>query len=172
MNIVKVSFPKQSILSGHIYDYADSYCGNLDPEKNDITPTDIAKGFFSSSPKWVHFLMSLRNSIVSIFGLKTGASQLNDESSLDHMTLEKGDQLGIFKVFDKNDQELILGENDKHLNFRVSLMIDPEPRPKKKLIISTIVIFHNWFGKLYFLPVKPFHKFIVRRMLKRTIQSL
>ena len=43
---------------------------------------------------------------------------------------------------------------------------------KKDLTISTTVEFNNWFGRLYFLPVRPFHKIIVPTMLKGIIKEL
>ena len=69
---------------------------------------------------------------------------------------------------------MILGEDDKHLNFRVSLFIDHrnDEEANKKLIISTTIKFNNWFGRLYFLPVRPFHKLIVVAMLKKIIQRV
>jgi len=44
--------------------------------------------------------------------------------------------------------------------------------PTKNLIISTTVKYNNWFGKIYFLPVKPFHKRIVPTMLKGIIKEI
>jgi hypothetical protein len=37
---------------------------------------------------------------------------------------EVGERAGLFKVFDKTSNEIVLGENDKHLSFRVSFLID------------------------------------------------
>lgn len=93
---------------------------------------------------------------------------------IDNFKCEKGEQIGLFKVFDKTTNELILGEDDKHLNFRVSLLIDSQNESKtdKKLIISTTVKFNSWFGRLYFLPVRPFHKLIVPSMLKGIINDI
>ena len=42
----------------------------------------------------------------------------------------------------------------------------------KNLTISTTVEYNNWFGKLYFFPVRPFHKLIVPAMLKGIIKKL
>ena len=93
---------------------------------------------------------------------------------LDNFKCEKCEQLGLFKVFDKTDDEIVLGEDDKHLNFRVSLFIDKQSENKtdKNLIISTTVKFNNWFGRLYFLPVRLFHKLIVPTMLKGIIKNI
>ncbi len=172
MKIRKIAFPKNSILSDIPYDYADSYSGDLNKQNRRINAVDVGHAFFTSSPKWVGHLMELRNKLVSVFGLKTGTELSREEFLNRKEKFNKGDQIGIFKVYDKNDIELILGEDDKHLNFRVSLFLVPNAEHKETLIISTIVIFNNWFGKLYFLPVKIFHKFIVKNMLKKTIQSL
>ncbi len=172
MHVKKVTFPEKSILSNINYDYADSYSGNLDRKNSITTSTDVGNAFFTSFPKWVGILMLLRNRMVSVFGLKTGETLNETDLVADKINFGKGDQIGIFKVYDKNNSELILGEDDKHLNFRISLFLEPNSEHKEKLIISTIVIFNNWFGKLYFLPVKVFHKLIVKSMLKKTIESL
>jgi len=166
MSIKKVVLPGHSILYKTTYDYTDSYSGSLKDIKT-ITPETLGQAFFSSSPKWVGSLFQLRNKIVSLFGLKTGGSV----QEIDHNSFDIGNHIGLFKVIDKNNNELVLGEDDKHLDFRVSLLLDSKTQ-NKKLIITTTVAFNNWFGKLYFFPVKPFHKFIVKSMLKKTIKEL
>ena len=77
-------------------------------------------------------------------------------------------------MFTKTENEVILGEDDKHLNFRVSLILNPKGKKteNKALIVSTTVEFNNWFGRLYFLPVRPFHKLIVPTILKGMIRDL
>ncbi len=172
MKIKKIAFPENSMLSKIKYDYADSYLGKIQKENNNHSIEEIGKAFFTSSPKWINLLMVLRNKIVSIFGLKTGNPLGKKDILSNHFTIEKGKRIGIFKVFEQNENELILGEDDHHLNFRVSLLLEPATQNKKGLIISTIVEFNNALGKLYFLPVKPFHKWIVKGMLRNTIKEL
>ena len=77
-------------------------------------------------------------------------------------------------MFTTTENEVILGEDDKHLNFRVSLILNPKGKKteNKDLIVSTTVEFNNWFGRLYFLPVRPFHKLIVPTILKGMIRDL
>ncbi len=77
-------------------------------------------------------------------------------------------------MFARTENEVILGEDDKHLNFRVSLFLEQQQNnpQKKDLTISTTVEFNNWFGRLYFIPVRPFHKLIVPTMLKGIIKEL
>lgn len=176
MNILKVELPKKSLLntSSEKHDFADSFQAALHDPDRKITSTDIGKSFFTSSPKWVEKLFTFRNKIVSLFGLKTSGKIEDRENQLKNFKCDKGERLGLFKVFDKNENEVILGEDDKHLNFRISLFLaDHENDPNKKsLTISTTTQFNNWFGRLYFLPVKPFHKVIVPTMLKGIINNL
>jgi hypothetical protein len=76
-------------------------------------------------------------------------------------------------VFHKTDHEIILGEDDKHLDFRVSLFLDENTETnQKQLTISTLVKFNNIFGKLYFMPVRPLHKLIVPTILKGIIKQI
>ncbi|HEY4965807.1 MAG TPA: DUF2867 domain-containing protein [Puia sp.] len=176
MRIVKTTLPNNSILntSHKKYDYVDSYQSELNDFDNKFNSVDIGKAFFSSRPKWVGKLFTLRNKIVSIFGLKTSGDISTREKQLENFKCEPGEQLGLFKVFAKTENEVILGEDDKHLNFRVSLFSERKTNEtiKKDLIVSTTVEFNNWFGRLYFLPVRPFHKLIVPTILKGIIKEL
>ena len=88
--------------------------------------------------------------------------------------VKKENNLVSLKFFSRTENEVVPGEDDKHLNFRISLFLEQniEEAEKKKLIISTTIEFNNWFGKIYFLPVRPFHKLIVPTMLKAIIKEL
>ena len=175
MAIIKCKLPDNSILNNHKkYDYVDSFQGMFIDSENKVNATDIGKAFFKSGPEWIGKLFTLRNKIVSVFGLKTSGNIGDRQHQLDNFKCEAGERLGLFKVFNKTDNEVVLGEDDKHLNFRVSLFLDHSQidLSKKVLTISTTVEFNNWFGRLYFLPVKPFHKFIVPAMLRGIIREL
>ncbi|MBA4745682.1 MAG: DUF2867 domain-containing protein [Muricauda sp.] len=176
MTITKTEIPENSLLKTNniTYDYTDSFQGQFYDKFQNIGTTEVGKSFFSSGPKWIDKLFAFRNRLVSLFGLKTTGRKTDRKKLLDDFKCEKGEQLGLFKVFDKTADEIILGEDDKHLNFRVSLFIDNQNENKtdKNLIISTTVKFNNWFGRLYFLPVRPFHKLIVPTMLKGIIKNI
>ncbi len=176
MKIYKTNLPNNSILnySQKKYDYVDSFQGVLIDIENKVTSADFGKAFFSSGPNWVGKLFALRNKIASIFGLKTSGSITDREKLLENFNCEQGEHLGLFKVFAITENEVILGEDDKHLNFRVSLFLNNQTSDtnKKYLIVSTTVEFNNWFGRLYFLPVRLFHKLIVPAILKGIICNL
>ena len=161
MKITKSNLPETSLLKNIPHDYTDSYSVTLNTK--DLTIEQVGKSFFTSSPAWVDTLLILRDKIVGMIGLKTASNAGNREKLLASFKCEAGEQLALFKVFAKNEHEVILGEDDKHLDFRVSLFLD---RQKNGLIVSTVVKTHNWMGALYLLAVKPFHKLIVPTLVK------
>jgi hypothetical protein len=176
MTINKSKLPDKSLLKidEKSFDYIDSFQGSFIDKNGNIDSTKIGKSFFESGPKWIDKLFAFRNKLVGLFGLKTSGKITDRQKLLDNFKCEKGEQLGLFKVFAKTADEIVLGEDDKHLNFRVSLLIDKQTESKtdKNLIISTTVKFNNWFGRFYFIPVRPFHKLIVPTMLKGIIKNI
>jgi hypothetical protein len=169
--------PANSVLNKdhRLFHYIDSYQSSFTDAANQIGIDKVAKLFFTSGPKWIDKLFALRNKIVRLFGLKTSsADSRQPQNELNNFKGEKGEQIGLFKVMDKTPQEMVLGEDDKHLNFRVSLLLDTalSQSQQKNLIITTTVKFNNVFGRLYFLPVRIFHKLIVPSMLKGIIKEI
>ncbi len=176
MQIIKVASPSDSLLFGKAnkYHYMDSYQGCIIDTDNSITPLTVLKAFFQTSPKWVSTLFSLRNKIVKIIGLKTSKNVKNKEEIIQNLKGVPNEQIGLFKIFESSSNEIVMGEDDKHLNFRVSLLLDSSSSHQelKNITITTTVQFNNTFGKLYFLPVKPFHHQIVPSILKGIIKEL
>lgn len=176
MTIIKSELPNKSILQmdKKYFDYIDSFQGEFIDKNEIIGSTEIGKLFFTCGPKWIEKLLLMRNKLVGVFGLKTSKTITNRHLLVANLKCEKGEQLGLFKVFDKTSNELLLGEDDKHLNFRISLFIDNPTKDniKKNLTISTAVTFNNWFGRLYFIIVRPFHKLIVPAMLNGILVNI
>ncbi|WET50525.1 DUF2867 domain-containing protein [Chryseobacterium indologenes] len=175
MKIKKIEFPVRSVLyqGKEKFDYVDSFEGGLVGNGQNFNITQIGKAFFTSGPKWGKKMFALRNNVAGWLGLKTGA-EVDPANGPENFTCEVGERVGIFKVFNKTSNEIILGEDDKHLDFRVSLLFDKNQggQDENSLTISTTVKFHNWLGVLYFLPVRPFHQLIVPAMLKNIINQL
>jgi len=142
------TIPENSVIASGFdkIDYCDTY--RIAKTTND-TAEEIAAKIFKL-PKWVNGLMFIRDSVVRILGLKTSKE------------IPEG-QTTIFSIIEQQENEIVLGENDKHLDFRASVLAD---RKNSFIYLTTIVRFNNLFGRLYFLPVKPFHKIIVKSRLK------
>lgn len=118
----------------------------------------------SQTPGWVNSLMALRNWLVGLAGLKNlghlgalGAAKPASEYRV-------GDRVGIFSLIYLSQDEVLLGDSDKHLDVVLSVC----KAPLGAVSVTTVVHVHNWLGRLYMLPVTPLHKIIVKTMLKRT----
>ncbi|MFK8103273.1 MAG: DUF2867 domain-containing protein [Saprospiraceae bacterium] len=172
MKIEKVIIPKASVLAQRKYDYADSYRASITDPEAKVDLNRVAKAFFTAAPPWVAYLFELRNKIVGLIGLKTGAAVDDPASILAKADFKAGDQLGLFKVYERSIQEMILGADDQHLDFRVSLFLTEVVAEQRELTVTTIVDFHNRLGRIYFFFVKPFHQLIVKRMLKAMLHDL
>ena len=147
-------------------DYADAYRVQLPPG----APRDVdalARAAFGAVPGWVRTLMALRDRIVRLVGLKTSR---RSEHDLARATFHPGASFGIFRVFARTDDEILLGEDDRHLNFRVGLLRQ-SVGADDWVVVSTVVRFNNWLGRLYFLPVRPLHRLIVPAMLRSALRQ-
>jgi len=106
--------------------------------------------------------MSLRNSIVKVFGLKTGNSKQIEKASY----YPVGSRAMLFTVVNRNDNEIVMGENDKHLNFRTSVLLDRKADDTTDIYLTTLVHYNNLLGKTYFFFVKPFHRMLLKSQMK------
>jgi hypothetical protein len=117
-------------------------------------------------PRWVDWLMALRNRIVRVFGLKTEPAQPLQSGS--EQGIVAGGAVGIFLVLERSADEILMGLDDKHLDFRFSLMLQTRT-DGEHAIASTTVRFKNVWGRLYFAFVKPFHRRIIPAMLRAAL---
>jgi hypothetical protein len=170
----KMTIPAGSILKNEDFDYIDSFQGVICSPVKDVDIIEIGNLFLSSGPDWANSLMVVRDSIVGVFGLKTGAQMIKEQDKEKTLNFVPGESVGLFKVFKKTENELIMGEDDAHLDFRISIFIDKHTSDtsKSSLSLTTTVVFKNWFGRLYFLPVQFFHQLIVKATLKRMLRKI
>ena len=69
---------------------------------------------------------------------------------------------------DIDEHQLCLTSIDSHLSVMFNLHIEANDTTKSYvLIVTTSVITHSFFGRIYMLPVAPVHGVIVKKMLKR-----
>jgi hypothetical protein len=172
--IYKTQFPTASLIEKSFtkFDYTDAYSCTF-PSQQERSVDDAVQAFFKTESPVISSLFKLRNAIMKPFGFK--ASDASDrEKALRKFKIEKGNALGLFKVIDRSDNEVIMGEDDRHLNFRISLLLtrDLQNPVSYTLVLSTAVTMNNQFGKLYFIPVKPMHKLIVPSMMKSIVSQL
>lgn len=165
----ELNISKQSKLGQYfpIYQYTDSFDVVIEDLNDKIGILDLAEVFIKPDSKWFGMLFALRDRIVSLFNLKTLANAEKETEENPGGKWEIGARAGIFKIYGKSDNEIIFGEDDKHLDFRVSLLYGQCEEKKKKVSVITAIKFNNALGKVYFFFIKPFHKIIIPIQIKR-----
>ncbi len=134
------------------------------------TAMDVFLEIAAQTPAWIAFLMSMRNWVVSKLGLKH-LGGLQDVSRVKLASeYAVGERAGIFTLVSLTEKEVVLEDRDKHLDVRVSFLIEPEGETAI-VYASTVVHVHNVFGKIYMFFVAPFHKIIVPSTLKGLEQA-
>lgn len=131
-------------------------------------PKDCMIAFFRSfSPFFIRMIMT-RELIARPLGLKTADKTTRErrEQMLDEFEGNIGDKIAIFKVLNKCETELLTGQTDKHLDFKLSFITFKEDE-EKVIELATTVTLHNLLGRVYFFFVKPFHKYFMKRILKK-----
>ena len=115
-----------------------------------------AERMMTRQPRWIEVLTSLRNILVTPFGLKTsGASRTAPR-----------EMIGIFPIVSETPDRLVAGFNDKHLDFRVVVDI-AHSGTVRNVTATTLVKTHNWLGRTYLAIIVPFHRLIVPTLLRQ-----
>lgn len=126
-------------------DWADRF--GVEGVAGPLTARQALERMTASAPDWIGRLMALRNSLVRLVGLKTA-------------------KIDGFPILAERDDEIIVGFNDGHLDFRLIIRVEPAQPGFNRVSIATLVDRHNALGRAYIAVVTPFHKVIVRRMLR------
>ena len=127
-----------------------------------LNARQASQAIFDSPPPWINGLMALRNRIVAPFGLKAG---VRPASSMEH------DNVGIFPVLAESPGEILMGLDDRHLDFRVAVTVQPAAAGAQQITVTTVVHTHNRLGRIYLAVIMPFHRLIARSLLNRAARS-
>lgn len=146
--------------------FSDAYAMELPPDST-TDPEQLASFIFSNQAPWVERLMKLRDLLVARLGIKTSAELARVDPA------GKIRRIGIFRIYSTSAQEIVLGEDDSHLNFRLSVLCAASTTPIRshRLTLSTVVHCHNLLGRLYIFLIAPFHRAVVRSSLRRAAQT-
>ncbi|HTD02494.1 DUF2867 domain-containing protein [Undibacterium sp.] len=168
-SVKPVALPGESRVA-HIYgktDLADAYAIRL-PEGAIADPELLARFVLSHQAPWVASLMRLRDALVAGFGIKT-SKQLQDLGDA-----HDDKRIYLFRIYATSANEILLGEDDKHLDFRLSVLHQTQVQSTESssyLVLSTVVHCHNFLGRAYILLIAPFHRLVVQSSLRRAARA-
>lgn len=153
-NEVPPDLPRSVLPEG---DWADAF--EIETDRKFENMKAVAVCMVGNMPRWSKRLLWIRNVLVAPFGLKTGDQSINSADA---------DRVDFFLVLVEDKARIVLGLDDRHLNFRILL----ERHPAESVVryrLTTLVERHNLFGRLYIFLISPFHKRIVQSMMKNAL---
>jgi hypothetical protein len=141
--------PAGGLLDGALarVDFADAHAVRVRPG-HPLDPQAWADAVFRDPPAWVVGAMGLRQAVVGLVGIERGDSS-------------------AFATLARTDDEVLLGTDAGHLDFRASVRREPD-----RVVVSTVVRLRNLRGRAYFAVVQRVHPFVVRAMLGRAAERL
>jgi hypothetical protein len=170
MNVVKCDVPSSSMLNREFIERAyfrDSFRAPL--SRTELGIVDVFFGIFAHRPLWMKLLLIARNKVASLAGLDAPtASEILHVEIKDRYVV--GEKIGVWSIFALSEDEVVTGRNNKHMDFRLSLVKVPDG-DRTSVVVSTICVVHNLTGRLYLFFVVPFHKYGVRKLLANAIAA-
>lgn len=127
-------------------DFIDCYVADATLEARDAAELAL------NLPVWAMGLLRLRNLLVAPFGLRG--------------THDQPDAIGPFPVDIETPEEVVLGFDDSHLNFRIAVC-----RQNNRVFGATWVHCHNGFGRFYLRAIMPFHILLMRNAMRRIARA-
>lgn len=160
--ILQVPCPTDSAIASWLpgADLADAFAV-------DLTKSDAARGIealarstLGRPAPWIRLLLSIRNTIMRPLGVKSSA-QLQEQA-----VAAGADHINFFRVIETSETEIVLGEDDRHLDFRASLLLRSRVDGEgAQLVATTVVRCHNLTGRIYLRTIAPFHRQVIRSNL-------
>jgi Protein of unknown function (DUF2867) len=168
--VIECEVPVASVLDRKTVQTAyfrDSYRAPL--ARADSSVIDVFFGVFGHRPSWMNGALIVRNRIAGACGLDPATdSELLDTQPKDSCRV--GENIGPWPIFALTPTELVAGRDDKHLDFRLSILIE-QADEVRSAVISTICTVHNWAGRVYLFFIVPFHKWGVKLLIRRAITA-
>ncbi len=149
--------PTSSILlkSWNRFDYLD--CFSLQINKPESVDSALTR-FFGKANGGVVYVSDENNHV-----RKYRPGKITED--LSGLYYSVGSKAVFFNVIDRTENEIVLGEEHKHLDFRTSILVEQKGN-ETIMYSSTAVRYNKPIGRLYFFFVKPFHRVLIKLFLK------
>ena len=114
-------------------------------------------------------MLIARNKIAGFAGLETPTTgEILNMEKKDRCIV--GQKIGPWPIFFLGLDELVAGRDNKHMDFRLSIM-KVRDGAGLSVVVSTLCMVHNRFGRYYLSSVTPFHKFGLRKLMASALAA-
>jgi uncharacterized protein DUF2867 len=170
MHVVECDFPSGSMLDRDLIAisyFHDSYRAPLN--RPELGIVDIFFAFFGHEPLWMKLTLIARNAVARLAGLEapTVAEIMTPEVRTNYSV---GEKIGPWPIFFLGDNEIVAGRNNKHMDFRVSVLKAVDG-VAPSVVVSTVCTVHNLFGKIYLFFIVPFHRKGVQLLMAKAVTA-
>jgi hypothetical protein len=162
-----VPIPSNSVLAP-LYagaDLLDAFAIHLPAGASD-DPEVLARVAFERQAAWIRALTWVRDTVMATVGVKTSRA-IGAAAATCGLQV-----IGYFPVLSKSAGEMVMGGDDRHLDFRVAVLVRTDAQDRRELVVVTVVHCHNRLGRTYLAAIAPFHRTILRANLQRTVRML
>lgn len=160
-----IPMPSDSILAP-LYrgaDLLDAYAVQLPAGASDDLEV-LARAGFERQAWWIRALTRVRDTIMATVGVKSSRA-------VGVAAAARGPVIGFFPLRSKSAGELVMGEDDRHLDFRLAVQLRAGAAGGRELVLVTVVHCHNWLGRTYLAVITPFHRVIARASLEQAARK-
>jgi hypothetical protein len=113
----------------------------------------LARAGFERPAGWIRALTRVRDAVMATVGVKSSRA-------IGAAAAARGPVIGYFPLLSKSAGELVVGEDDRHLDFRVAILLRTGAAGGRELVVVTVVHCHNRLGRTYLAVIAPFHRAI------------
>ena len=145
-------------------DLLDAFAIRLPAEaSNDVEV--LARAAFERQAWWIRVLTCVRDAVMVTVGVASSRA-------VGLAAAARGPVIGYLPVLSKSATELVVGADDRHLNFRATIQLRADAENERELVTATVVHCHNRLGRFYLSTIAPFHRVIVRANLERAVRAM
>ena len=138
-------------------------------QRETISSAECFNAIFGHRPTWMKLVLTGRNALASLAGLEAPAAGDLFKADVD-TGYRVGDRIGVWPIYAISDDELVAGRDNSHLDFRVSVM-RTTAAGRRSVVVSTVCVTHNAFGRAYLRGVIPFHRWGLRRLVASAVEA-
>ncbi|HEX8612180.1 MAG TPA: DUF2867 domain-containing protein [Telluria sp.] len=161
-----VPMPGNSVLAP-LYanaDLSDAFAIQLPVEASDDLEV-LARTAFERQAGWIRALTRVRDMVMATVGVASSRA-------VGLAGAERGLVIGYLPLLSKSATELVMGADDRHLDFRVTIQLRADAANGRELLAATVVHCHNRLGRIYLATIAPFHRVIMRANLERAVREM
>ncbi len=126
----------------------------------------LARAAFERQAGWIRALTGVRDAVMATVGVKSSRA-------IGAAAAARGwSVIGYLPLLSKSAGELVVGGDDRHLDFRAAILLRTGAAGGRELVVVTVVHCHNRLGRTYLAVIAPFHRTILRANLERAVRVM